>query len=92
MWAAAQCVLSRLVLGIVVGVALGPLFWWGSLVSDGKSIGEAMKGEVDDAASSLQALALVGSLVGAAVGLATGFLMASGQQGTPKDTRNETPR
>ncbi len=61
--------LGWVILGILIGVTIGGLFWWVWLAQIGKSISEAVRGEVDDGIGTLQGMTALGGLVGCAVGL-----------------------
>jgi hypothetical protein len=66
-------VLGWFVAGIFVGVVFGTLFWWIDLTISGKRIEEALRGQVEDAISTLQAMILLGCLVGGPIGLVWGW-------------------
>lgn len=62
-----------LIVGASLGATVSLLYWIHWLVSNGKSIGDALRGRVEDAGGTLQGVMLLGCLVGGAVGLLFGF-------------------
>jgi hypothetical protein len=66
-------VLIRSVAGILIGATGVSLLWIGWLFSHGKSVGEAMNGEVEDAIGLLQGLLALATFVGAPVGFLWGI-------------------
>jgi hypothetical protein len=69
-----KTVLGRVILDTAIGITIGASFWTLGYSLKGKLL-EAIKGNVEDAISILQALVIVGGFVGGIVGLAHGLAM-----------------
>ena len=67
-------VLARIFLDMAIGVAFGAAFWTLYHISQG-NLSQAIKGNVEDAISTLQGLVYLGALVGAGIGLLHGLAM-----------------
>jgi hypothetical protein len=78
-------VLFRSVLGILIGATIASLIWIGYLSAIGKSVGEAIRGEVEDAVGTLEGLLALGIVVGTLVGLVWGL------GSLPRANSTETP-
>lgn len=63
----------RPIVGASIGAVVSLLYWIHWLACNGRSIGEALKGEVEDATGTLQSVMLLGCLVGVVVGLLFGL-------------------
>ena len=66
-------VLLRIALGILIGATIASLIWFGWLSATGKSVGEAIRGEVEDAIGILEGVLALGIVIGASVGLIWGL-------------------
>jgi len=64
-----------------IGLSVGLIYWLMWLVFNGKSLGEAVSGEVEDAVGVLQGIILLGCLIGFFVGIVFGL----GKQGKSKN-------
>ena len=67
-----KTVLARVILDIAIGIAIGASFWALEYHSQGNLL-EAIKGNVEDAISTLHGLMILGGFVGGIVGLVHGF-------------------
>jgi hypothetical protein len=63
----------RVALGVLIGAIIASLIWFGWLSADGKTVGEAMRGKVEDAIGMLEGILAIGILIGALVGLLRGL-------------------
>lgn len=81
----------RLAVGLAVGLTLVTLVWIAHLWWGGKSIDDALRGNVEDALGLLQGLLTLGGLIGGAVGLCHGLLATgtSGGHGTAANDRGQ---
>ncbi len=47
-------------IGLAIGLVFGCIFWWRGLASDGATLADGLRGNVEDGLSSLQALLALG--------------------------------
>jgi hypothetical protein len=74
-------VMAWLAFGLGIGVVVSGTIWWVHLGRIGKSLGNALSGEVEDAISTLEGLLLLGCLIGGIVGLIYGLAVIAGRKG-----------
>jgi hypothetical protein len=77
--------LATLILCACIGVVAGTLYWVLYLKLDGKGVGKALQGEVEDALPALQALILLGGMVGGVVGLMYRFMLMTRPDASPPE-------
>jgi hypothetical protein len=66
-------VLLRIALGVFSGATIASLIWFGCLSAAGKNVGEAMRGEIEDAIGLLEGIVALGIVIGASVGCLWGL-------------------
>ena len=76
-------VVGRVALGLLVGLTLGAVFWAAVLTLQGHNVAEALRGQVEDALGSLEALVALGGLCGAGVGLCGGLAAMAKSRAEP---------
>ena len=67
-------VLSRLFLGIIIGLLIGSAVWWLSITLGGHTVEDALQGRVEDAIGRLHGSLALGTAVGGGVGVLHGIL------------------
>ncbi len=70
--------LVRIALGILIGMTIASLIWIGYLWGNGKGVGQAMRGQVEDGIAKLEGLLALGMIIGIPVGLFWGLSTVPG--------------